>query len=244
MKLEEVFRYTFKALRREIGPSRFDPDLVMPSMKMIDACRADDFSFFQPFIAAGRLTIGNMHHACSRYYMGKTKSGIPIYWMVDEMLQPLDAHIGDTWISYMLKQREPLLEYWRPKHCLFGLHLIYQHKLPIAIVEQESSAVILSELFPDNIWLAYATTMHLQPDLLAPLDGRDVTIYPRTDPAMNNYMFFLDYRDIIRRLYPGINLRIDTTLENHTTAEQKERCVDLLEFLADSIENSATLRPE
>jgi hypothetical protein len=61
---------------------------------------------------------------------------------------------------------------------------------------------------------------------------------------MNNYMFFLDYRDIIRRLYPGINLRIDTTLENHTTAEQKERCVDLLEFLADSIENSATLRPE
>ena len=67
MKLEEVFRFTFKAIRREIGPSRFNPDFVMPSMKMIDACRADDFSFFQPFIAAGRLTIAYSVETCINF---------------------------------------------------------------------------------------------------------------------------------------------------------------------------------
>ena len=103
----------------------------------------------------------------------------------------------------------------------------------IAIVESEASAVVLSELFPETIWLSYATTAHLTPDLFAPLEGRTVTLYPRTDPTLSTYLFFEELADQTRRQY-DIDLTVDTTLEDNATDSQKERCIDILEFLQDS----------
>ena len=230
MKWNEVFCNTFKAIRSRKDYKGCEVDLMLPSMKMVNVCRSDDFDFFQPFISTGKLTAEQMQHACSRYFLGKTKSGTPMFWMIDDMMQPLDAHIGNAWISSLLKQREPVLAYWQVQHCLFGLHLL-EVDYPISIVESEASAVLLSELFPDSIWMAYAMTSHLLPDLLAPLQGRTVTIYPRTDPTMSTYLFFLDYATSVHSLYPSVDLHIDTTLENHASEEQKDRCIDLVDFL-------------
>ena len=207
-------------------------DFTMPSMPMVESCRADDFEFFQPFIDNGMLTVDQMHRAAERYYLGKTRSGKTMFWMIDDMMQPLDARVGDTWVSQLLKKREPLLEYWPVKHCLFGEHLLI-HQNNVSIVESEQSAVILSELFPECLWMAYSTTAHLVPELMAPLQGRHITIYPRTDPCMNTYVFFLEYAQHVRKLY-NINLRIDSTLEHNATAEQKEQCIDILEFILKS----------
>ena len=243
---------------------RYSVDFILPSMKMVEACRADAFDFFQPFIAAGKLTEEQMRHAAERYHLGKTKSGQPIFWMIDDMLTPLDAHIGNAWISTLLKKRKPLLQHWCPTHCLFGLHLLSEwmtkdcdiplrkHSarggttsqdvfernntadLTVSIVESEASAVVLSELFPETVWMAYATTAHLTPDLFAPLEGRTVTLYPRTDPTLSTFLFFEDLADMTRRQY-DIDLTVDTTLEYHATASQKERGVDILEFLIDNL---------
>ncbi|WP_294743679.1 DUF6371 domain-containing protein [uncultured Prevotella sp.] len=265
MTLKELLaRTSLKSLGREIGldvqmvegqlvctpldpnDPRYSMDFVMPSMKMISACRADDFNFFQPFIAAGKLTVEQMHHAAQRYHLGKTKSGQPMYWMIDDMFQPLDAHIGqDTWISQLLKKREPLLQYWQVNHCLFGLHLLGLEDCadiadkPIAIVECESSAVVLSELFPDSIWMAYCTVSHLDIDLFAPLEGRTVTIYPYTDPCMSNILFFEELCDSVRKHY-DITLSVDRTLEDHASDAQKSRNIDLLDFLLESLTHTET----
>ena len=160
---------------------RYSTDLVLPSWSMVDACRADDFDFFQPFITAGKLTTTQMHHAAQRYYLGKTRSGQPIFWLIDDMLSPLDAHIGtDRWLSQSLKTREPLIQYWQVHHCLFGLHLLTSYichqTSAVCLVESEASAVILSELFPESLWLAYVSVAHLNIDLFAPLQCRNVTI--------------------------------------------------------------------
>ena len=259
-------RHTFKALRQDINPNATKKfvDFSLPSMPMVEACRADDFDFFHPFIAAGHLTLEQMHHACQRYHLGKTKSGQPIFWMIDDMLTPLDAHIGTTWISTLLKAREPLIASWRVEHCLFGLHLLETHPQPlpvmegsrylqgmnsaethftplhhregqgggspICVVESEASAVILSELFPETIWMAYATTSHLSPDLFAPLEGRTVILYPRTDPTLSTYLFFEDLASLVRQHY-DLDITVDSTLEDHATDEQKDRCIDLVDFL-------------
>lgn len=270
MKLNELLLSTsLKAIGREIGldvsvinrqlhisplTSEFKhpSDFILPSMPMIEACRADDFDFFQPFIDAGKLTTEQMHNAAERYLLGKTKSGLPIFWMIDDMLTPLDAHIGtDTWISTLLKAREPLLKCWQVQHCLFGLHLlvsdvrcmkedvanrepfIMNREQTIAIVESEASAMVLSELFPECIWMAYATTLHLSPDLFAPLQGRTVTLYPRTDPTLSTFLFFEELVDVTRRQY-DIDITVDSTLENHATADQKDRCIDILNFILES----------
>ena len=266
--------HTFKALRQDINPdaTRKFVDFSLPSLPMVEACRADDFDFFQPFIAAGSLTIEQMRHACQRYHLGKTKSGQPIFWMIDDMFTPLDAHIGGTWISTLLKAREPLIASWRVEHCLFGLHLLFEegggrneegdyskhykwtpadnstctnpaalnispstlHLPPstksVAVVESEKTAVILSELFPESIWMAYATTSHLTPDLFAPLQGCTVILYPRTDPTLSTFLFFEELAALVRQHY-DLDITVDTTLEDHATDEQKDRCIDLVDFL-------------
>lgn len=237
MKWDEVFSDTFQVLKKNIKPIvKQEIDLMIPSMKMVEVCRANDFDFFQPVIDAGRLTVEQMHHAAARYWLGKTKNGQPMFWMIDDIHRPLDAHIGDTWISHLLKVREPLLKYWCVQHCLFGLHLTSYscfETWPVCIVESESSAVILSELFPEYIWLAYGTISHANPNKFTPLKGRRVTIYPRTDPNLSTYLFFLDLAAFTRQIY-GLNLHIDSTLENHATAEQKQRCIDILDFILES----------
>ena len=245
MKWNDVFCNTFKALRPSAADISHQVDFTLPSMPMVEACRADDFDFFEPFIAAGKLTVDQMHHACDRYHLGKTKSGQPIFWMIDDMCQPLDAHIGTTWISSLLKVREPLLASWQVTHCLFGLHLLGVAGGEVCVVEAEETAVVLSELFPESIWMAYATTPHLTPDLFAPLEGQAVTIYPRTDPTMSTYLFFEDLAAQTRRLY-NLDLHIDTTLEDHATPDQKERCIDILDFLKESLSApyNASILPE
>ena len=238
MKFQEVFCNSFKAIREQLHAEvKQQVDFILPSMPMVNACRADEFDFFKPLLDSGDLTVDQMHHACGRYFLGKTKSDTPMFWMIDEMFQPHDAHIDDNWISYYLKQREPLLDSWQVTHCLFGLHLLCVTNKPVCVVESEQSAVILSEILPESIWMAYATLSNLTPELFAPLQGRTVTIYPRTDPSMSTYLFFCDYAELVRRSYPTIDLSIDQTLEDKATDEQKQRCIDLLGFLMESPTN-------
>ena len=187
-------------------------------------------------VANGWLSEEQMRHAAERYRLGKSKSGKTIYWMIDEMNQARDGHLGDAWVSSLLKAREPkLLRSWHPRHCLFGLHLltVCEYK-PISVVESEASAVILSELFPESIWMAYAYPANMTVDLLEPLQGCSVSIYPQTDPHMEIYLSFLDFADTVRRVYPSIDISIENILEEHATEEQKQRNIDLVDFLFDS----------
>ena len=107
-------------------------------------------------------------------------------------------------------------------------------------MESEASAVVLSELFPESIWMAYATTGHLTPDLFAPLEGQTVILYPRTDPTLSTYLFFRDLVDQTLRFY-DLDLSVDRTLEDYATEDQKEREIDLIDFL---LENCAIIPPE
>ena len=111
--------------------------------------------FFSPYIKSGLLTEEQMQRACKRYMLGRSRKGQPIFWMVDEMGTVHDGHIGNSWVSEMLRKRYPeLSDYWQTEHCLFGLHLTPGVEKPIAIVEKECSAVVLSELYPECHWLA------------------------------------------------------------------------------------------
>lgn len=236
MKWNDIFCNTFKSLRAHIDPElKKQVNFMLPSMPMVEACLSNDLDCFQPFIAAGKLSVEDMHQACDRYYLGKSKTGTPIYWMIDNLHRPLDAHIGATWISTLLKQRKPLIANWQVEHCLFGLHLLSSEKCSaVAIVESEASAIVLSALFPESIWMAYTTTSHLSPDLFSPLEGHIVTIYPRTDPTLSNYLFFQDLITLTLQQY-DLDITVSPLLEDNATPDQKERCIDLLDYLKESL---------
>ena len=231
--------------------SRYSTDLVLPSMKMVEACRANDFDFFQPFIDAGKLTVGQMHRAAERYHLGKTRSGQPIFWMIDDMLNPQDAHIApDTWISDILKRRDPMLEYWCFQRCLFGLHLLRsdarcqkpdaqplassfrRFTSPVAIVRSECSAVVLSELFPESVWMAYVSIAHLDIDFLAPLVDHKVIVFPDADGTGDSFRLWSAVCQEAQKRYPfKYPIRISPLLELHASEEQKKRKTDIVDFL-------------
>lgn len=63
--------------------------------------------------------------------------------------------------------------------CLFGLHRInedYQKK--IAIVESEKTAIIMSIILPEYIWLATGAKHGLKLEKLKPIKNRQIVLYP------------------------------------------------------------------
>ena len=63
--------------------------------------------------------------------------------------------------------------------CLFGLHRINEdYQKTIAIVESEKTAIIMSILLPDFIWLATGSKGNFKFELLEPLKKRNVIAFP------------------------------------------------------------------
>jgi len=280
MRFEDVFKHTFRALLPQIeAAAKRRTDFTLPSLPMVDACRAEEFDFFQPWMDCGRLTAEQMRHAAGRYRLGKSRSGQTIFWMIDDMMQPLDGRMGDHWVSQLLKRREPILQdCWCVTHCLFGLHLLAledldsqqtsvlrqqpsalrhqpsalrqqpsalrhqpsalkhqpsslsHHPSPIAIVESPQAAVVLSELYPNQLWLSTMPDTCFTIDQLEPLVGRHVKVYPHTDPTLSNYLAWLEIRDMAARTF-HLDISVSSALEKAATAEQKERSIDVLDYI-------------
>ena len=239
------------------------------AVNIIDICRADSFDFFRPAIDARLLTEQQMHHACSRYRLGKSRSGMPIFWMIDELGIVRDGRTGGTWVSQLLKAREPrLLSQWHARHCLFGLHLLAEAPLSlpgrntteahtgaaggasVCIVERESSAVILSELFPEQLWLATSYPINFSIASFEPLQGCEGALYPTTDSTGEQYLNWLETAREAAQAY-RLDITVKDILELHATEEQKQQKIDLVDFLltphGNDVEyegNGASKRPE
>lgn len=66
------------------------------------------------------------------------------------------------------------------KQCLFGEHLLAKYPdKPVALVESEKTAVIMSRIYPETLWLATGGSQGIKSDdRLAPLHGRKVLLIP------------------------------------------------------------------
>lgn len=65
---------------------------------------------------------------------------------------------------------------------LFGSHLLRLYpSASVGIVEAQKSAVILSIVYPDIVWLATAGKTNFNARILAPVYGRNVVAYPDVD---------------------------------------------------------------
>ena len=102
--------------------------------------------------------------------------------------------------------------------------------MPVGIVESEKTAVILSEVYPQTLWLAYAYPLNLTVDLFEPLQGHTVTLFPRTDPNQDNYYAALEFADQVHRRY-HLDFRVSSLLEDNATPAQKSAEIDLADFL-------------
>ena len=169
-----------------------------------------------------------------------------------------DKEHHPTWIHSLMKDKLP--DNYELQHCLFGLHLLCPAERKeitemspsenathsqisaisalsagpkkVAIVESEKTAVILSELFPDFLWLSCGGLQMFKPELLAPLVNHKVMVFPDTDETGEAYKQWLTVLQQAAKLYPFKHpLRISNLLELHATPEQKSRKIDLVDFI-------------
>jgi hypothetical protein len=112
----------------------------------------------------------------------------------------------------------------------------------IAIVESEKSAVILSEKFPDFVWLSCGGLQAFKAELLAPLVDYKVVIFPDTDPTGDAFRQWSQVATEAQRLYKfRYPLRVSPLLESHASPEQKQRKIDLVDYLYEACDSARTV---
>ena len=252
MKFEEIFKHTFKALLKETEWERYT---------LWYRCLSCQSQFCQAVVNCGYLSFEQMINAVCRYSLGASKKGGVIFWQIDKderihdgkvVYYGPDCHrskekwLHPTWVSTFMRKRHPIPNArHETSHCLFGLHLLREMSGNVAVVEAEKTAVIMSELFPNYIWMATGGLGQLQPEALRPLRGQKVILFPDTDPTQTAYQrWYTMARETERQFWwedcPPIN--VSPLLERHATPEQKQRKIDIVDYLYESNKQTKTGR--
>ena len=214
-------------------------------------------SFCHALVQTGYLSWQQMVDAVCRYRLGGTHSGRVIFWQIDNDERICDGKVMSygpdchrrkekeytpTWVSALLTKRHGgKQEGDIVRHCLFGLHLLKDRDLqPVAVVEAEKTAVILSAYYPQYVWLATGGLFEVQPEKFRPLKGRKVILFPDTDPDGKAYAYWYEAAQLVMAQpywEDSPPIRVSALLEQHATDEQKRRKIDLVEFITESKEN-------
>lgn len=252
MKLNEVFCHTFKAIRKRLYEKSFE--LYHPQ-SWVNSSLSIESQFCQAVVNSGYLTFEQLLNAAYRYRLGASKNGGVIFWQIDHEGRIHDGKImyylpdchrnkkhNPTWVSHLLAKREGHIQgQYTTSHCLFGLHQIYGEGvtvkgegLNVAIVEAEKTAVILSGHYPEYIWLATGGLGELQVNKFRPLRGRKVVLFPDTDPDGKTFASWHQRaQEVMAEPFweDSPPIRVSPVLELHATSEQKQRKIDLIDFL-------------
>jgi len=105
-----------------------------------------------------------------------------------------------------------------------------QNENGVAVVESEKSAVILSEWFPQCLWLATGGLNELTAVKLFPLRGWKVILFPDTDSQGRAFGLWYQVAQEAQRLL-GQPITVSPLLEQRATVDQKARKIDLVDFL-------------
>ena len=231
-------------------PSVPPPAVIVPlDTVLVSKSKGLGSEFCKAVVATGYLSEGQLRNAAERYQLGYSKEGGVIFWEIDGQLQvhtgkimyyQTDCHRdkghNPTWVHALLKQQLPAD--YELQHCLFGQHLLGERTERVAIVESEKTAVIMSEKFTDFVWLSCGGMQMLKPELLAPLVQYRIIIFPDADPEGEAYKQWTDIVNEAQRLYRfRYPIRLSPLLEQKATKEQKERKIDIVDFLFEQDES-------
>ena len=103
----------------------------------------------------------------------------------------------------------------------------------VAVVEAEKTAVIMSEVKPEYVWLATGGKTELNVAKLKPLAGHRVILFPDTDADGQTYRDWYEVAEAATDVF-GHPVTVSSLLEQNATEEQKSRKIDLVDLLFQS----------
>ena len=258
MKSEEFFPHTFKAMRHELGHDRAEDARPLWQRRLScesPFCRAlvanGYLSQEQMQRAALRYRLGMSRDGGVIFWQidehDVTHDGKIMYYCED---CHRDHDRKPSWVSYQLCRAGMLPQDWKSEHCLFGLHQLAPHTAPegasldlsaeslvspsgdergACIVESEKTAVIMSEVKPEYIWLATGGKTELNVARLKPLAGRRVILFPDTDETGETYRDWYDIAEAAGDVF-GHPVTVSSLLERRATKAQKAAKIDLADL--------------
>ena len=224
-----------------------------PSEILWKRCLSIRSQFCEAVVSAGYLSWEQMVSAACRYRLGASKLGGVIFWQIDQEERVRDGKVmyygpdchrlkdkayHPTWVSTLLSHRDPFPNSpHETTHCFFGTHLLgVVGGDVVSLVEAEKTAVILSELYPQYIWLAAGGLGEVQVDKFRPLRGRKVILFPDTDPDGIAFKRWSDAATAVMQQpfwESSPPIRVSPLLELHASHSQKAMKIDLIDFLSD-----------
>ena len=115
------------------------------------------------------------------------------------------------------------------------------HKNTVCVVEAEKTAVIMSELYPQYVWLAAGGLGEVQVEKFRPLRGHKVVLFPDTDPDGTAFRRWSEAATLVMNQVfweDSPPIRVSPLLELHATPDQKSRKIDLVDFLSETNVNN------
>jgi hypothetical protein len=207
--------------------------------------------------AARRYRLGVNRYGAVIYWQigptGQVFDGKIMYYRAD---CHRDKQRKTTWVSAVMKAYYEYPGELPTVHGLFGAHLLKttdyaddtdnaesidkadgeettdyadDTDLAVAVVESEKTAVIMSELYRDYLWVAAGGLYELTPQKLFVLRGRKIVLFPDTDPEGEAFKRWYDVARKAEWLL-GQKIFVSPILEQHATAEQKLRKIDILDY--------------
>ena len=259
MKLSALTPYSFRALlpkvKARIAEEARRRLIVYPDGDMVQRHLSVGSTFCRSAVSMGYLTQAQMNRAAQRYRLGMSRDGGVIFWQIGFLNEMYDGKImyyrsdchrdhdhHPTWAMTILKNfylgDDPELIFaLQSTHCLFGTHLLEEDCHPeraVAVVEAEKTAVIMSEIYTDYLWMAAGGMNELTPTKLFPLKGRKIILFPDTDEEGLAYAnWYKICRESERFLEHPIYL--SSLLEQKASPDQKRRKIDILDYYFETI---------
>lgn len=100
----------------------------------------------------------------------------------------------------------------------------------VAIVESEKTAVIMSAVKPDYLWLATGGKTELNVAKLKPLAGHKVILFPDTDETGDTYREWYEVAEEASDIF-GHPVTVSSILEQRATKAQKAAKIDIVDML-------------
>ena len=162
-------------------PLRFQGDPSVSSDSTLFEWAADFMGISDAVLAWSAYNVGAINLATIWWQIdrnGQTRTGKIMHYKRDGH-RDKSAAVPVTW-AHKTKAFAGSFSGEELHQCLFGEHLLNeQPNAPVALVESEKTAVILSQFFPDRIWLATGGSQGIKSnERLAPLVGRKVLLIP------------------------------------------------------------------
>lgn len=242
-------RQIHERVRREIEQQKARHLILHPEGDMVKRHLSVNSGFCKAMVNCGYLTPEQVQHAACRYRLGMTRDGGVIFWQIDLLNEwhdgkimyyredgHRDHHHNPTWVFTELKRfylgkEHPLFHEMSSTHCLFGLHLLREGiRATVCVVEAEKTAVVMSEKFPQHLWLATGGLNELTPNKLFPLRGHRVVLFPDTDEEGRTYRLWYEMAQKTKFLL-GHHVTVSPLLELQATPDQKRRKIDLVDYL-------------